>query len=145
MDRTRQLEMKKMIDLFLETGIIRESRAAYYSHAMLVPKPGDKWRFVVDFKRLNAASKREGWPIPNINPMLDRIGDKKPKLFIVLDLTSGYFQTEIDEESREYTAFMTNWGLYEWCRLPMGLSGAPSFFSKNVVDSSTKWSIDNSV
>ena len=64
--------------------------------------------------------------------MLDRIGDKKPKLFIVLDLTSGYFQTEIDEESREYTAFMTNWGLYEWCRLPMGLSGAPSFFQRTL-------------
>ena len=132
MEQTRLKEMKKQIDLFLEAGIIRPSRAAYYSHAFLVPKPNLKWRFVVDYKNLNAVSVKEGWPIPNIKLMLERIGDKRPKYFIVLDLTSGYFQAEIDEECKKYTAFITPWGLYEWNRLPMGLSGAPSYFQRTL-------------
>ena len=130
MDSIRQKEMKKQIDMFVEAGIIRPSRASHYSHAFLTPKRNDKWRFVVDYKNLNSVSKKEAWPIPNIKQMLERIGEKRPKYFIVLDLTSGYFQTEIKEECRVHTAFLSPWGLYEWCRLPMGLSGAPSYFQR---------------
>jgi hypothetical protein len=46
-----------------------------------------------------------------------------------MDLTAGFHQTPIDEKSRKYTAFKTSWGgVYEWCRLPMGLKGAPAYF-----------------
>ncbi len=98
----------------------------------MVPKPNSKWRFCVDFRELNKASTKEGWPIPNIQLMLNRIGSHKPKYFIVLDLTSGYFQIELAEESRVHTAFITSRGLYEWNRLPMGLKGAPSFFQRTL-------------
>ena len=60
--------------------------------------------------------------------MLDRLSKKKPKYFTILDLTSGYFQIPIDEQSQALTAFRTAIGLFEWTRLPMGLKGAGSYF-----------------
>ena len=69
-----------------------------------------------------------GWPLPNIKQMLERIGEKRPKYFAVLDLTQGYYQMAISKKSRVLTAFRTPEGLYQFCRLPMGLKGAPAFF-----------------
>jgi hypothetical protein len=47
-----------------------------------------------------------------------------------MDMTSGFFQTAIDAKSRPFTAFITSSGLYQWCRLPMGLKGAASYFQR---------------
>ena len=51
----------------------------------------------------------------------------------MFDLTSGYYQAEVDEDSREFTAFLTRHGVYRWLRLPMGLTGACSYFQKSLV------------
>ena len=51
----------------------------------------------------------------------------------MFDLTSGYYQAEVDEGSREFTAFLTRHGVYRWLRLPMGLTGACSYFQKSLV------------
>ena len=71
-----------------------------------------------------------GWPIPNIDQMIQRIGEKRPKYFGILDLTSGYYQAPLAIESRVFTAFITCIGIYEWLRVPMGLKGAPSYFQQ---------------
>ena len=68
------------------------------------------------------------WLIPNIKHELDRLSKEKPKHFTVLDLTAGYLQIPINEQSRILTAFRTAIGLFEWNRLPMGLKGAGSYF-----------------
>ena len=130
MDNTRESELRRQIELLLRLGVIRESKAGHYSHAFVVPKPGDKWRLVLDFKNLNKVSEVEsGWGIPNIQDIMKRLGSHRPRYFTGMDLTAGFHQTPIAEESREFTAFKTPWGgLYEWCRLPMGLKGAPAYF-----------------
>jgi len=134
LDRERERELGELIKILVEANIIEACDAAYYSHAFLVPKPNGKWRLVLDFKNLNGATVNYyKWPLPDIREMLNRVGDSRPKFFAVFDLTSGYYQAEIDEESRDFTAFLTKHGIFRWLRLPMGLTGACSYFQKSLV------------
>jgi hypothetical protein len=71
-----------------------------------------------------------GWPIPNIVAMIQRIGAKKAKYYSLVDLTKGYHQMSLSKESRKYTAFRTQDGLYQWIRVAMGLKGAGAFFQE---------------
>jgi hypothetical protein len=72
----------------------------------------------------------ETWPLQNIPIMIDRVTQHRPRLYGKVDMTSGFFQTAIDERSRPFTAFITSTGLFQWCRLPMGLKGAASYFQR---------------
>jgi len=77
---------------------------------------------------LNECTSTKGGVIPNIKHTLERIGRRKPTLFGVLDLTSGYHQAPLAEVSRVYTAFITSMGIFQWKRVVMGLKGAPAYF-----------------
>ena len=57
-------------------------------------------------------------PIPNITEMLRRIGQHKPKLFGIMDLTQGYHQAPLEHNTKAFTAFITFSGVYEFTRLP---------------------------
>jgi hypothetical protein len=62
--------------------------------------------------------------------MIDRVTQHRPRLYGKVDMTSGFSQTAIDERSRPFTAFIISTGLFQWCRLPMGLKGAASYFQR---------------
>ena len=132
-DKEKEVELNKFIELLIRNKVIEPCNASYYSHAFLVPKPNGKWRLVLDFKNLNGATTNYyKWPIPDIKEMLNRVGDSRPQFFAVFDLTSGYYQAPIEEGARDYTAFMTRSGIYRWLRLPMGLTGAGSYFQHSL-------------
>ena len=131
MSKQRQDEVLRQVTQMRDLCVIEEAAARRYSQVLLTPKPNNKWRFCIDYVRLNQCTRnQESWPIPNIKQMLNRIGDKKPAFFAVMDLTSGYHQASIDPLSRFLTAFITLFGLFQWLRVPMGLKGAPSFFQR---------------
>ena len=132
LDRTKAIEIKRQTDIMLNNSIIKPSMSAYYSHGFLVPKKGKTWRFVIDFKNLNKVSSTEGWPLPDIRVMIQRLGSKRAKFFSVMDLTSGYHQASVDPSCTIFTAFRAGEGIYEWLRLPMGLKGAPSYFQRTM-------------
>jgi len=127
-------EIRQQIDKMLEEGLIRPSQASHWSQILLVPKPNGKWRLCIDYRALNDCTESMGWPIPNIEQLFHRIGQNKPKYFAVLDLTSGFFQAPLHEDSRKYSAFICWMGLFEWCRVSMGLKGAPSWFQQQMAD-----------
>jgi len=127
-----QLEIQTQIKELLAKGVITESQELYNSQVHLVPKPNGKKRFTIDFRNLNHVSKSMGWPLPRIDHMLRRVGSQHPKYFAVMDLTSGYHQCPIDEESMKYTSFRTSGGCYQWKRLPMGLKAAPAHFQQQM-------------
>jgi len=84
---------------------------------------------------LNAATGGlEGWPIPNIQQIINRIGTLKPKVFGIIDFTAGYHQTPLHPDSQEYTAFITQYGLFEWNRVAMGLKGSGPFFQRSMAN-----------
>jgi hypothetical protein len=128
----KQKEIQKQVEILLQNDVIIPSLAENYSHVHLTPKPMDGWRFCLDFKKLNDASEGMSWPIPNIQQMLRRLGDQRPKYFGKIDLTSGYHQAPLSKASRVWTAFITFMGVYEWLRVPMGLKGAASYFQSTM-------------
>ena len=82
-DSSKALEIKNTVTKLLAAGVIRPSKASYYSHGFVVPKSTpDEWRFVVDYKRLYKISSKERWPIPNIEAILRRIGDKSQSILM---------------------------------------------------------------
>ena len=113
-------------------GVIQRSQATHYSQVLLVPKPGNKWRLCIDYRSLNECIEGMGWPIPNITQLVRRIGEKNPRWYAVLDLTAGYHQVLLDEQSRSAAAFITPVGLYEPVRISMGLKSAPSYFQQRM-------------
>ena len=93
------------------------------------------WRFTLDFVRLNAATGGlEGWPIPNIEQIINRIGALKPKVFGIIDFTGGYHQTPLHPDSQEYIAFITQYGLFDWNRVAIGLKGSGPFFQRSMAN-----------
>ena len=126
--RARQDEVAKQIQKMLDAKVIKVSQAPWYSQVHLTPKPNGKWRFCIDYRRLNDCSESKGWPIPNVYRMLQRLGSKKAKFYAVMDLTSGYHQAPLSMSSQSASAFTTDIGTFEWLRVPIGLKGAPSYF-----------------
>ena len=85
-----------------------------------------KLRFCVNFRKLNNITKKNTYPLPRIDEMLDNLGNAK--WFTSLDLIFGYWQVEVKEEDKEKTAFITKFGLYEFNVMPFGLCNASSTF-----------------
>ena len=83
----------------------------------------DPYRLCLDYKPVNAESVDSAYPIPNINFLFTILSGAN--YFSLFDALKGYWQLELDEESRDLTGFTTTFGQFRWTRLPMGLKGAP--------------------
>ena len=121
-------ELEEQIAYLLEMGYIQPSASPYGAPVLFVPKPGGKWRMVVDYRALNRITVRDKYPLPRIDALLDDLSGAK--VFSSIDLASGYWQIRIPEEDRHKTAFQTPLGLFEYTVLPMGLTNAPATFQR---------------
>ena len=126
----KEREIKRAIDEMLRSGVIEESDAVYYSHPVIVQKTAELYRFCIDYRNLNKCTQASSYPLPNIRALFERIGHQKPTIFGVMDLTSGYYQAPMDEQSKVLTAFICFYGVYQFTRLPFGPRRAPSYFQE---------------
>ena len=117
----------EQIQEMLQYGVIRPSSSPWASPIVLVKKKDGKTRFCVDYRQLNSVTRKDCYPLPNIDDILTYVG--KAKYFSTLDLFSGYWQVGIREECKAYTSFVVSGGgSYEFNKLPFGLCNAPATF-----------------
>eukprot|EP00731_Ephydatia_muelleri_P022232 Em0014g823a len=121
-------EVKELLDGMLERQVIEPSQGSWSSPVVLVKKKDGSKRFCVDFRQLNAVTKKDAQPLPRIDETLDVLGSAR--WFSCLDLTSGYWQVEVAPEDREKTAFVTPYGLFQFRVMPFGLTNAPATFQR---------------
>nr|ALD16272.1 retrovirus-related polyprotein [Macrostomum lignano] len=125
-----QQHFDEIIDKMLKHGIISKAISAYSSPCLLVQKKEtNERRLVCDFRLLNKYIPTDQQSLPKISELLAKLNTAK--LFTVFDLRHGFWQIEIEKESRQYTAFKTyNGQVYEYNRSPMGLSNSPATMSR---------------
>ena len=112
----------------LAKEMIEESNSPWSSPVVLVRKKSGEWRFCVDYRRLNDCTVKDAFPLPRIDDIMDSLQGQK--YFSSLDLTSGYWQVEMDKDSAEKTAFSVPTGHFEWKVMPFGLCNAVATFQR---------------
>ena len=129
--RTPLLQMgiiDQAVDDMLKANIIRPSISPWSSPVVLITKKDKSTRFCIDYRKLNSLTKVISYPLPLIDDLLNSIHDSR--YFTSLDLKSGYWNIPVDEDSKEKTAFCCFKGLFEFNRMPYGLTNCPQLFSK---------------
>ncbi len=124
----RRRAIEEEIHQMLKLGVIEPSRSPWSSPIVLVPKPDGTLRFCNDYRRLNEVSQFDGYPMPRVDELLDRLG--RARYISTLDLTKGYWQVPLSESAKPKTAFSTPSGHWQYRTLPFGLHGAPATFQR---------------
>jgi hypothetical protein len=113
-------------------GVVKKSYSQYASPAFLVPKPQGGYRMVVGYRLLNKKVVFDAFPMPSLEHAFANF--QGAKVFFILDLNSAYYQIPRSAKSRKATAFCTPFGLFEFTKLPMGISVGCQVLSR-VIDS----------
>jgi len=128
--RVFEEEEEKHLKSMLDAGVIQPSNSPWASSPVLVRKKDGGVRWCLDFRKLNAVTKKDAFPLPLISDCLDALAGNT--YMSTLDMASGYWQIEIRPEDREKTAFITRFGLFEHRRMSFGLCNAPSTFQRAI-------------
>nr|GEZ33655.1 DNA-directed DNA polymerase [Tanacetum cinerariifolium] len=139
--------IKKKVEKLLDAGLIYPiSDSPWVSPVYCVPKKGgmtviknDKnelvptrlvtgWRVCIDYRKLNEATRKDHFPLPFMDQMLERLAGNEYYCF--LDGFSGYFQIPIDPKDQEKTTFTCPYGTFAYKCMPFGLCNAPGTFQR---------------
>ena len=117
------------VEKMLQEGVIQPSNSAWSAPIVMTKRKNEKYRFCIDFRRLNKLSEKGIYPLPQVNATLDKL--KGAKYITTIDLKNGYCQVALTEESRPLTAFtVPRKGLFEFKVMPFGLHVAPATFQR---------------
>ena len=120
-------ELKVHIQEVLDVGAIRPSNSPWASAVVLVQKKDGKLQFCINLQKLNARTIKDAYSLPRIDETMDFLNGAE--WFSSLDLKLGYWQVEMEEDSKALTAFtVRSLGFYECTHMPFGLTNTPATF-----------------
>jgi transposase InsO family protein len=137
--RAKPLPLAQMKDAYemvadlLEKGCIRKSKSPYSSPIVLVRKKDNSWRLCIDYRALNAQTIPDQTPLPRIDQMLDKASGHE--WLTAIDIKAAYHNIKVRECDIEKTAFSCGDQLYEYVRMPFGLSTAAQTFQRAIIES----------
>ena len=120
-------QIQVQIQDMLNKGIIEESSSPWLAPVVIVPKKSGEIRLCVDYRQLNKQTSKDAYPLPLPDEVQDRLSGSA--IFSTLDLQNGYWQMPVNEADIPKTAFCPT-GLFQFTRMPFGLTGAPSSFQR---------------
>lgn len=118
--------MKKHLQTLLNAGIIRESESSLASPIVVIRKKNGDVRLCVDYRKLNMQTFQDAYALPNLEESFSAPAGSQ--WFSVMDLKSGYYQVEMEEEDKTKTAFTCPLGFWEFNRMPQAITNSPSTF-----------------
>ncbi|GBG74414.1 hypothetical protein CBR_g18826 [Chara braunii] len=110
----------------IDKGWIKPSESEFGAPVLFFPKKGGKLRMCIDYRGLSRITRKNAYPLPRVDDLLNAAGGCK--VFSKIDLKSGYHHIEVDLANQHKTAFKTRDGLYEFTVMPFGLTNAPATF-----------------
>ena len=121
--------VKEELHKLLDNGVIRPSTSPFSSPISIAIKKDGTPRICLDFRKINAVTKKDAKCIPSVDELIDSLHGKK--VFSSIDLMQGYHQQELTERSKRFTAFNAGpIGFFEYARLPFGLSNSSASFQR---------------
>ena len=120
-------EVRTHVNDMLWAGAIRPSSSPWCNAVVLIWKKDGGLCFCIDFRKLNVRTKKDSYPFPHTQETLESL--EGSWIFLSFDFKSGFWQVEMDEASKQYTAFMVgSLGFFECEHMPFRLCNAPTTF-----------------
>jgi len=134
-------KIREQIEYQLAAGVIEPAQTEWSTPVLLAPKKDGNQRFCIDFRRLNAATIPDTYPLPRMDDCIDSLSEAN--VFTLLDALWGYWQIPLAECDRDKTTFTSHLGTYRCLRMPFGLRNAPLTFQRalDIILSGVRWRI----
>ena len=129
----------KCIKEMLDMEVIEPTSSPWGFPNVLIMKNDGRYRITTNFKKLNALTVKDAYPLPRIDDALDLLGGSK--YFTVVDANCGFFQVLMDDSARDKVVMISFEGTYGYKRMPLGLINSPSTFQRlmDILLAGLKW------
>ena len=128
MSPKEEQELQRQLRELLDLGHIERANSPFAAAVLFAKKKDGTLRLCVDYRALNAITRKDKYPLPRIDEQIDNM--RESTVFSKLDLTSGYHQLRVAREHVQRTAFVTRFGTYQFRVMPFGLTNAPATFQR---------------
>jgi hypothetical protein len=127
------------VEKIFRSGFIEPATSEWASPVVLFPKPDGSLRLCIDYRKLNAITVCDTYPLPRMDEYIDSLGDAV--VFSTLDCNSGYWQIPLDEDDRDKTTICSHAGTFRFLPVPFALRNAPATFQReiDIILSGLKW------